>query len=103
MAVKRDRVPVREQDPKVRATNFEEVCLGYNEEEAVAEAERCLNCKKPMCVGGCPVNINIPAFIEQVKTAILRRRPRSLPNLPPFRLYAAVCALRKHSARASVF
>ena len=67
MAVKRDRVPVREQDPKVRATNFEEVCLGYNEEEAVAEAERCLNCKKPMCVGGCPVNINIPAFIEQVK------------------------------------
>ncbi|WP_346698448.1 NADPH-dependent glutamate synthase [Catenibacillus scindens] len=67
MAVKRDRVPVREQDPKVRATNFEEVCLGYNEEEAVAEAERCLNCKKPMCVSGCPVNINIPAFIEQVK------------------------------------
>lgn len=67
MAVKRDRVAVREQDPKVRATNFEEVCLGYNEEEAVAEAERCLNCKKPMCVGGCPVNINIPAFIEQVK------------------------------------
>ena len=67
MAVKRDRVPVREQDPKVRATNFEEVCLGYNEEEAVAEAERCLNCKKPMCVTGCPVNINIPAFIEQVK------------------------------------
>ncbi len=67
MAVKRDRVPVREQDPKVRARNFEEVCLGYNEEEAVAEAERCLNCKKAMCVGGCPVNINIPAFIEQVK------------------------------------
>lgn len=67
MAVKRDRVPVREQDPKVRAANFEEVCLGYNEEEAVAEAERCLNCKKPMCVSGCPVNINIPAFIEQVK------------------------------------
>ena len=67
MAVKRDRVPVREQDPKVRATNFEEVCLGYNEEEAVMEAERCLNCKNPKCVGGCPVSINIPAFIEQVK------------------------------------
>ncbi|MDU1421933.1 MAG: dihydropyrimidine dehydrogenase, partial [Clostridium botulinum] len=44
------KVPVREQDPKVRATNFEEVCLGYNEEEAVKEASRCLNCKKPMCV-----------------------------------------------------
>lgn len=67
MAVKRDRVPVREQDPKVRATNFEEVCLGYNEEEAVMEAERCLNCKNPKCVGGCPVSIDIPAFIEQVK------------------------------------
>ena len=61
------RVPISEQDPKVRATNFEEVCLGYTEEEAVAEASRCLNCKKPMCVGGCPVSINIPAFIEQVK------------------------------------
>ena len=61
------RVPISEQDPKVRATNFDEVCLGYTEDEAVAEAERCLNCKKPMCVGGCPVSINIPAFIEQVK------------------------------------
>ena len=61
------RVPISEQDPKVRATNFDEVCLGYTEEEAVAEASRCLNCKKPMCVGGCPVSINIPAFIEQVK------------------------------------
>lgn len=61
------KVPVREQDPKVRATNFEEVCLGYNEEEAVAEAERCLDCKNPLCVKGCPVAINIPAFIQQVK------------------------------------
>ena len=61
------RVPVREQDPKVRATNFEEVCLGYNEEEAVEEAKRCLNCKNPLCVQGCPVSINIPAFIAQVK------------------------------------
>ena len=61
------RVPVREQDPKVRATNFEEVCLGYNEEEAVEEAKRCLNCKNPLCVQGCPVSINIPAFIQKVK------------------------------------
>ncbi|MBR5953259.1 MAG: NADPH-dependent glutamate synthase [Pseudobutyrivibrio sp.] len=61
------RVPISEQDPKVRATNFEEVCLGYTEEEAVAEASRCLNCKKPMCVGGCPVSINSPAFIQEVK------------------------------------
>ena len=61
------RVPVREQDPKERAKNFEEVCLGYNKEEAMREAERCLNCKNPRCVKGCPVKINIPAFISKVK------------------------------------
>ena len=61
------RTPIREQDPKVRATNFEEVCLGYNEEEAVIEASRCLNCKNPQCVTGCPVNINIPGFIKHIK------------------------------------
>ena len=61
------KVPVREQDPKKRATNFDEVCLGYNTEEAVAEAARCLNCKNPLCVQGCPVSINIPGFIEEVK------------------------------------
>ena len=53
--------------PKVRATNFEEVCLGYNQEEAMEEAQRCLGCKKPKCVEGCPVSINIPGFIEQIK------------------------------------
>ena len=57
------RVPVREQDPKVRATNFEEVCYGYNLEEAMLEASRCLNCKNPRCVTACPVNIRIPDFI----------------------------------------
>ncbi|MBU5306367.1 NADPH-dependent glutamate synthase [Clostridioides mangenotii] len=61
------RVPVREQDPKVRATNFDEVCLGYNMEEAVEEAQRCLGCKKPRCVEGCPVSVDIPGFIQKVK------------------------------------
>ena len=61
------KVPVREQDPLVRATNFKEVCLGYNKEEAEAEAQRCLNCKNPKCVQGCPVNIDIPSFITKVK------------------------------------
>ena len=61
------RVPIAEQEPLVRAKNFDEVCLGYTEEEAVKEAERCLNCKNPRCVGGCPVSINIPAFIQEVK------------------------------------
>ncbi len=61
------KVPVREQDAKERAANFSEVCLGYNEEEAREEASRCINCKNAQCVKGCPVAINIPAFIEQVK------------------------------------
>ncbi len=61
------RVPIKEQDPKVRAANFEEVCLGYSKEEAMEEASRCLNCKNAQCVKGCPVGIDIPAFIQQVK------------------------------------
>ena len=61
------RVPVREQDAKVRATNFEEVCYGYNMEEAMEEATRCLNCKNAKCIQGCPVAINIPGFISKVK------------------------------------
>ncbi|MDO4170157.1 MAG: NADPH-dependent glutamate synthase [Lachnospiraceae bacterium] len=67
MANMMERVPVREQEPKVRATNFEEVCYGYNQEEAVAEAARCLNCKNAKCIQGCPVSINIPEFISKVK------------------------------------
>ena len=66
MANKIPRVPVREQDPKVRATNFEEVCYGYNVEEAQLEASRCLNCKNPRCVGACPVSVKIPQFIYEV-------------------------------------
>lgn len=61
------KVPVREQDAKERATNFEEVCLGYNKEEAMEEASRCINCKNAQCIKGCPVSINIPGFIEKVK------------------------------------
>lgn len=61
------KIPVREQEPKVRARNFEEVCLGYNQEEAVAEASRCLNCKNAKCMTGCPVSINIPGFIKEVE------------------------------------
>ena len=61
------KVPVREQEPQVRAKNFEEVCLGYNAEEAVSEANRCINCKNARCIQGCPVAINIPEFIHEVK------------------------------------
>ena len=70
MVIKMDvlkKTPVREQDPKERAENFLEVCLGYNEAEAEEEAKRCINCKNAQCIKGCPVAINIPGFIEQVK------------------------------------
>jgi len=61
------RVPIQEQEPDVRAKNFDEVCLGYTEQEAMEEASRCLNCKNAQCMKGCPVSIDIPAFIQQVK------------------------------------
>ena len=72
MANKIPRVPVREQDPKVRATNFEEVCYGYNKEEAILEATRCLDCKNPRCVAACPVGIQIPRFIERLREGDMR-------------------------------
>ncbi len=61
------KTPVKEQDPKKRIKNFEEVCLGYTEAEAIKESERCLQCKIPKCVEGCPINIDIPAFINLIK------------------------------------
>ena len=66
MAERIPRVPAREQDPKVRATNFDEVCYGYDAREAMTEASRCLHCRNPRCVGACPVNIRIPDFISRV-------------------------------------
>ena len=65
-ADKKKRVPVREQDPEKRSRNFEEVCLGYNEEEALLEASRCLQCKKPACMEACPVSVQIPRFIHEI-------------------------------------
>ena len=66
MANRIPRVPVREQDPAVRAHNFEEVCYGYDKEEALLEASRCLHCKNPRCVSACPVGLNIPEFIAKL-------------------------------------
>lgn len=87
MANRIPRVPVREQDPAVRATNFEEVCYGYDREEALTEASRCLNCKNPRCVGACPVHIQIPEFIhaltegDEAKAAEVIARDSSLPSV----------------------
>ena len=60
------RIPVRGQDPEERIKNFHEVSYGYNAEEAVLEAERCIQCKNPRCVAACPVNIQIPQFIKAI-------------------------------------
>ena len=73
MRNKIDRVAVREQDPLVRARNFDEVSYGYNEEEAMVEASRCLGCKKPMCVKDCPVSIKIPQFIYEIELGNFER------------------------------
>ncbi len=67
MAIIPNKNPMPVQDPELRASNFEEVALGYSEETAVAEAERCINCKNKPCVAACPVGIDIPAFIMKVK------------------------------------
>ena len=81
------RVPMREQPAAVRARNFEEVPLGYSMEEAVAEAARCLGCKKPLCVTGCPVEVNIPAFVTAIARGDMReairvlKRTNSLPAI----------------------
>jgi glutamate synthase (NADPH/NADH) small chain len=79
------QVPMREQDPKVRIRNFEEVPFGYTPEEAVAEAERCLQCKRAPCIQGCPVNINIPKFIREIREGDFRAAIRTIKetnNLP---------------------
>ncbi len=74
------KVPVREQEPAVRACNFEEVCLGYNREEAMEEAARCINCKNAQCVKGCPVAIDIPGFIAQIKEGKMEEAYRIISN-----------------------
>ena len=89
MAVKiqPNKTPMKEQEPEVRIKNFNEVALGYTEEEAVKEAERCLQCRVPMCVKGCPVQIDIPAFIREIrnrnfeKAAEIIKRYNNLPAI----------------------
>lgn len=79
--VKREKIPrqpMPEQEPKVRAKNFKEVPLGYDPETAIKEAQRCLQCKKPACVAGCPVGIDIPGFIRLIKEGEFTRSIRKL-------------------------
>ena len=91
------RIPVREQDAKERATNFKEVCLGYNKEEAMEEASRCINCKNAQCVKGCPVAIQIPQFIEQVKNGNIEEAYRIISESSAL---PAVCGRVKENVSA---
>ena len=83
-----EKTPISEQDPKVRSRNFKEVCLGYTDEEAVTEAARCLNCRNPQCVKGCPVHVDIPGFIDALKN---RDVPESYNRLSVNTSLPAVC------------
>ncbi len=85
--IKTMRTPLIEQEPSVRRHNFDEVCLGYDLEKAKAEAERCLNCKNPQCVKGCPVGVNIPRFItalkegDMLRAAVMLKMDNNLPSI----------------------
>lgn len=82
------RVPVREQEPDVRNKNFEEVCYGYNEEEAMLEASRCLGCKASPCRTGCPVNIDIPKFVKEISEGKFEEAAKTLAT---YSALPAVC------------
>ena len=80
MKIKPKKTPMREQDPKERIKNFNEVPFGYTEEEAVIEAERCLQCPKPPCIEGCPVNVDIPGFIKAIRERDFDRAIKIMKN-----------------------
>ena len=97
------KCPMPVQDPDVRNKNFKEVALGYTYEMAVNEAKRCLNCKNKPCVSGCPVNIDIPAFIAKVADEDMEGAYAVLSASSALPASAAGSAPRRTSARANVF
>ncbi len=99
MANKIPRVPVREQDPAIRAANFEEVCYGYDLEEAALEASRCLHCKNPRCVAACPVGIRIPDFIAALHEGRLQEAADIISEDSSLPRSAAASARRRASAK----
>lgn len=102
MTQKTKKTPMPTEAPEVRRNTFSEVALGYTEQMAVMEAERCLNCKNTPCVSGCPVNIKIPEFISKIKSVISREHT----GLYPSRVFSPLCVAgyvrRRSSARDSV-
>ena len=96
------KTPIAEQEPKVRARNFKEVTLGYTPEQAIEEAQRCLNCKHKPCMTGCPVSVRIPEFIAKVAEGKLKKLMPSSKQQTLCRLFADVYVHRSISVRASV-
>ena len=94
-----EKTPMPEQDPLRRASNFEEVALGYTEEMAVNEAQRCLHCKNRPCVSGCPVNVQIPDFIDRIVSGDYEGAYQTVL----FRRFAGGYALRKHSVKPNAY
>lgn len=99
--MKSPRTPDNEEPAAERACDFRPVDKGFTEEMALAEAERCLNCKKPFCVEGCPVNINIPRFIEQIRAKDFGGALDTIREDSSFPPSAVASARRRTSARVS--
>ena len=97
------KTPMPEQDPKVRARNFEEVALGYTAEQAMEEAGRCLGCKKPKCVEGCPVNVRIPEFIAKVAEGDFQAAYEIVTSTNALPALSGRVCPRRASAKASAF
>ena len=97
------KVPMPTQDGNVRRNNFDEVALGYTKEMAMEEAQRCLHCPTKPCISGCPVAVNIPDFIEEVKNGEFEKAYHSSARQVLYLLSADVFVHRKHSVKASVF
>ena len=97
-------VPIPKQTPEERKRNFSEVALGYNEEQAQIEASRCLQCPKPTCIKGCPVEVDIPAFIKLMKSKEFTPKPSAKSKKrTAFQPYADAFALKRSSAKSSVY
>ncbi len=94
-----NKTPIPEQDPQVRNKNFDEVALGYTEEMAVSEAARCLQCKNRPCVAGCPVNVQIPEFINLIANRDFAGAYKKIKETNSFPLFAAEFVLKKHNAK----
>mgnify|MGYP000340982197 CR=1 FL=1 len=97
------RVKMNELDPEYRSrTRLEEVNLGLTKEQAMQEAERCLDCPNPTCMQGCPVNINIPTFIKNIERGEFLEAAKTLRRQVPCPLFAVVYVRRRNNVRASV-